>query len=143
MHVDDRVPFLLGHVGQHAVAQDAGVVDDDVQIAERLDRRVDQALRALPRRHTVAVGDCLAAHALDLLHDLLGRAEIAARTVDRGAHVVDHHVGAVGREAEGVFAPDAPAGAGHDGDAPFTQLAHLALVSLMKTPRLGSGLRES
>ena len=36
---DDGVPLLLGHVGEHAVAQDAGVVDDDVEVAERVDRR--------------------------------------------------------------------------------------------------------
>ncbi len=51
---------------EHPVAQDAGVVDDDVEVAEGLDRRVDQPLGALPRRDVVAVGDRLAAHRLDL-----------------------------------------------------------------------------
>jgi hypothetical protein len=73
VHGDDRVPLLLGHVDEHAVAQDAGVVDDRVQVAERLDRGVDEALRALPRGDAVAVRDRLAAHALDLVDDLLRR----------------------------------------------------------------------
>ena len=88
---------------------------------------VDQALRALPRRHAVAVGDGLAAHALDLVDHLLGRAEVAARAVDVAAEVVDDDLGAVGGQAERVLAPDAAAGAGHDGDTSFTQLAHVIL----------------
>ena len=47
---DDGVPLLLGHVDQHPVAQDAGVVDQHVEVAERLDGGVDHALAALPRR---------------------------------------------------------------------------------------------
>ena len=54
--LDDGVPLLLGHVGQHPVPQDAGVVDHDVEVAEALDGGVDEALRALPGRDVVAVG---------------------------------------------------------------------------------------
>ena len=34
VHRDDRVPVLVGHVEQHAVAGDPGVVDDDAEPAE-------------------------------------------------------------------------------------------------------------
>ena len=37
VHLDDRVPLLLGHVDEHAVAQDAGVVDEHVEVAEGVD----------------------------------------------------------------------------------------------------------
>ena len=36
---DDLVPLLLAHVEDHAVAEDAGVVDEDVDAAELVDAR--------------------------------------------------------------------------------------------------------
>ena len=95
MDVDDRVPLGLGHVRQHPVAQDAGVVDQDVEVAERVDRRSDHALGTLEVGDVLAVGDRLTAHRRDLVDHLLGRAEVAAGTVDRAAEVVDDHLGAV------------------------------------------------
>jgi hypothetical protein len=61
------------HVDEHAVAQDAGVVDEDVEVTERLDRRVDERLGTVPVGDVVAVGDGLPAEGADLLGDLLGR----------------------------------------------------------------------
>ena len=124
MHVDDRIPLLLGHVGQHAIAQDSGVVDHRVQVAERLDRGVDQPLRTFPRGDTVSVGNGIATHRLDLLNDLFGRAEIAASAIDVAAKVVDHDLRAVGSQTEGMFAPDPSTGSGHDCNSALTQLAH-------------------
>ncbi len=73
MDVDDGIPFGLGHVREHPVAEDAGVVDDDVQIAEGVERRLHEPLGALEVGHALAVGDRLPTHRLDLGHDLLGR----------------------------------------------------------------------
>ena len=124
VHLDDRVPLLLGHVGEHPVPQDAGVVDHDVQVAERLDRGVDQPLGALPRRDVVAVGDRLAAHPLDLLDHVLRRAEVAAGAVDVATEVVHDHLGALASQRQRVLAPDAAAGSRHDGDASLTDPGH-------------------
>ena len=44
--LDDGVPLGLGHVDEHAVAQDAGVVDEHVEPAEGLDGGADQLLGA-------------------------------------------------------------------------------------------------
>ena len=77
--VDDRVPLGLGHVGDHAVAQDARVVDEHVQLAERVDRGLDQALAALPVGAAVGVRHRLAAHRLDLLDHLLRGTGVGAR----------------------------------------------------------------
>ena len=117
---------------EHAVAQDAGVVDQHVEVAEGLDRGVDQALRALPRRDVVAVGDGLAAHARDLLDHLLGRAEIAAGAVDVAAEVVDDDLGALAGQAQRVLPPDAPARAGHDGHPSITE-SHVRSYPLSET----------
>src|SRR4029078_8258840 len=100
----------IRHVRQHAIAQDAGVVDDSVQISEVLDGSVYQSLGTLPRPDAVAVGDGLAAHPLDLLDSLLGRAEVATRAVDLGPQVVDDDLGAVCSKAQSVLASDSSAG---------------------------------
>ena len=45
--VDDGVEVLVGHLQQALVPQDAGVGDQDVEPAERIDRCLDQLLRNL------------------------------------------------------------------------------------------------
>ena len=122
--LDDRVPLLLGHVHEHAVAQDAGVVDEHVEAAERLDGGVDEALGALPVGDVVAVGDGLAAHRLDLVDDVLRRAGRLTRAVHLAAEVVHHDLGPVRRQHQRVLAADAPARAGHDRDSSLTQPRH-------------------
>ena len=74
--LDDRVPLCLGHVGEHPVAQDAGVVDDDVEPAEAVDRALHHPTGGLEVADVVGVGDGLAAHALDLVDDLLGGSSV-------------------------------------------------------------------
>ena len=76
--LDDEVPLVLGHVGEHAVAQDAGVVDDDVEPAEGLDGLVDHLLRGREVAHVGAVDRRFAAHRLDLVDHLLGRAGVGS-----------------------------------------------------------------
>ena len=70
---DHVVPLALGHVDDEAVAEDAGVVDEDVDVAVRLDRRVDQRAGALPVGGVAAHADRLAPGGPDLGGDLLGR----------------------------------------------------------------------
>ncbi len=70
---DDGVPLLLGHVHEHPVAEDPGVVDEDVEAAELVDRLLDHATGAREVGDVLAVRDRLAAGGADLLDDLLGR----------------------------------------------------------------------
>ena len=111
---DDRVPLLLGHVDDHPVAQDAGVVDEDVEIAERLDRAVDQALRTLPVGDVVAVDDRFAADGFDLVDNLLRRRDVGAGAVVGAAEVVDDDAGAFAGEEQRMLSSDSTACAGDD-----------------------------
>ena len=61
VHGDDGVPLGLGHVDDHTIAKDAGVVHQDVQVTEGLDGRVDEVLSAFPVGDVVGVGDRFAA----------------------------------------------------------------------------------
>ncbi len=124
MHLDDGVPLGLGHVGEHAVTQDAGVVDDGIEPTEVLDGGVDEALSAFPVGDVVAVDDRFAAHALDLFDDLVSRRLITAGSIDRCPEVVDDHLGAVLGEHQGIFATDSSACSGDDDDTIVAQSIH-------------------
>ena len=115
----DLVPLRFGHVDDDAVAQDPGVVDKDVEVAERLDGAVDQLLGTVPVGDVVAVGDRLTTSRADLLHDLVGRSSVDATPVVGPAQVVDHHLRALGGEQQRVLAPQASPGPGDDRDTPF------------------------
>jgi hypothetical protein len=75
--LEDEVPVLVLHVLEADIAQDAGVVDEDIDAAESLDGRLDDAVAILD---AVVVGDGLAASGLDLVDDNIGSldAELAS-----------------------------------------------------------------
>ncbi len=124
--VDDRVPLVLGHVRQHPVAEDAGVVDR--RRAGRRTRRSPPGRAARRRRSRTRSrrwrSPRLPSPSISAT-TCCGRREIVAGAVDRAAEVVDHDLGAVAGEAEGVLAADAAAGAGDDRDAAFAEAGHL------------------
>ena len=124
MHLHHGVPLIRGGVGEHAIANDAGVVEHDVEPAERLDGHVHQALGTLDRGHVVAVDDALAAGGGDLVHDLLRRRQRTAGAVGLGADVVDHDLRTLGGEGEGVCPTESTPGAGHDHYPSVTDAAH-------------------
>ena len=68
VYLHHQVPILVFHVLEADVAQDAGVVDEDVNPAERLDRGLDDLVAVLDR---VVVRDGLAASRCDLLDNLV------------------------------------------------------------------------
>ncbi len=73
LRVDHRVELRLGELGERRHAHLAGVVDDDVDGAERVERGVDDGAPTLGRRDGVAVRDRLAAGGDDLGDDRVGR----------------------------------------------------------------------
>ena len=136
MHLDDGVPLGFGHVGEHPVTEDAGVVDHDVEFAEVFDRLVHHALGTLPAGDVVAVDDGLAAHAFDLGNDVLGWGGVVARSVDLTSEVVDHHLRSLAGELDSVASSDPSAGTGDDDHLPVADshdrdpLRLLSLVAL-------------
>ena len=117
MDVEDRVPLVLRHVEDHPVAQDAGVVDQDVELAERVDGGFDDAFGAVEVGHALEVRDRFAAEGLDFVHDPLGRTGVRAGAVEAAAQVVHHDFGAVFRQQHRFFTSDSAAGTGHYGDS--------------------------
>ena len=78
MHLDDGVEVFGRHREHHAVAQDAGVVHQHVEPAERVERGADDVLRALEVGDAVVVRDGFAAALADDVDDLVGGALVGA-----------------------------------------------------------------
>ena len=109
---DDVVPVGLGHVEAHLVAQDAGIVDDDVDVAEGVDRLIDEPLAATPRGDVVTVDHGLATVVDDDVDDLLCGVDVATLTLERGADIVDDDLRTLACEQQRLFASDASSSAG-------------------------------
>ena len=105
VNVEDGVPLLVAHLLDDRVPGVAGVVHDDVAVAEGIDRRLDDAVAEVGLGDVAVAGHRLAAHLLDLGDGLLRR-----RLVD----VVDHHLGAVAHQAQRDLPADAATRAGDD-----------------------------
>lgn len=71
--VEDRVPQVVVHVCESLVAQNTGVVDQDINTAEGIDSGLDDILAIFAG---CLVANSLAAHLLDLLDHGLGVNEI-------------------------------------------------------------------
>jgi hypothetical protein len=122
---DHRVPLLLGRVGQHAVAEEPGVVDQDVEATEGVDRRRHQRLGLGPIGHVGPVGHRVAAHGADGVDHLTGRTRRTTGAVDLGAEVVDDDLRPLPCELERMAPTDATTCARHDHDPSVTD-AHAA-----------------
>ncbi len=100
-------------------SDDAGVVDQDVEASELLDRRVDERLCAGRRGHVAAVGDRDAAGGDDLGGDGGRRFGVRADALHRAAEVVDDDAGAPVGEQERMGPADPASRARDDRDAPL------------------------
>ena len=98
VHVDDGVPLGLVHVETHLVAQDSGVVDEDIEATERVDCLRDEGLSTTPGRDVVVVRSCLSAGARDLVDHLLRGSLVRTFTSGLTAEIVDDDCRAFRRE---------------------------------------------
>ena len=98
------------------VAQDAGIVDDAVEPAEMIGRRLHDLAGGDRFRHRLEIGDRGAAALLDLLDHFLGGCGADAGAVGGAAGIVDDDLGAFGGAEQRDLAADAAACAGDDDD---------------------------
>lgn len=68
MNSVDQVPIRLLHVLEADIAQNAGIVDEDIDTTEGVDGRLDDGLAILDR---VVVGNRLTAGGADRIDDLV------------------------------------------------------------------------
>ena len=106
VHVEHQLEVGQFHLGKALVAQDAGVVDQDVDPAPGVDSLLHHCLHRDKIRDGGAIGQRLAASRNDLVHDGLGTTE-----------VVDQHLGTTRCQRQRMLLAQAAAGASNDGHA--------------------------
>src|SRR5439155_1300296 len=114
----------------------AGVVDEDVDLAEAVVGRIDQPFELVPVADMAGNGQGLAAgRRLHLLGYRLAVVELAAG---------DDHVGPGGRQAEHDLLPEPPAAAGDESDAAGeVEFSHAAYARTSEdAAELGAGNRR-
>ena len=116
--------FELGelHFGESLVAQDAGVVDENVDASPARLRGLDHRGDLRGIGDIGAIGDGDAAGRLDFARHL----ERGLRRLAVAAEIVDDDLGAARGQAQSVTAAEAAAGAGDDGDPSVEPYRHLA-----------------
>ena len=130
MNLDHRVPLGLGHIDQHAVAQDARIADQHVELAIGADGLVDHGLGLIPVGDVGPVDHRLPAGSDDLGHHLGGGREVGSLAVAGGTQVIDHDFGPLGGQHQAVFPANAASAAGDNGHAAFAQSCHGVLPGL-------------
>src|SRR5436190_12941827 len=124
VHVDHVVPIRPAHAVEDTVAEDAGVVDENVDVPKGIDRRLHDRLGILGLGDRERRYDGLAAGLLDVLDGFLRRPLIAAGAVQRGAEVDHYDAGTLLRHQHRDGAPNAASRAGDDRDFPFDVPSH-------------------
>ena len=138
------VPFVLGHVEDHAVAQDSRGVGQDVQPAEVVDGRLDYLARGVELGDRVVVGDRPAAGLDYVIYGLVGGSGGRAGAVDGATDVVDNDRGALLGEQPGACGADASAGARDNRYPALKSVSHsmTSLFRLAESERNGADFRS-
>src|SRR5690606_38652548 len=105
------------HLGKGLVAQDACIVDHDVDAAEGIHRDLHDVGGGSRVRDAVVAGNRFAALRLDLGNHLVGRLGGTAGAIHRAAQVVHYHFRAALGQQQRMAAAEAGAGAGDNGNA--------------------------
>ena len=131
-----RIPFLRGAGNEHAIAHEAGVVDDRVERAECVERGLDDALAGIPVRDVIGVGHRLAARGADLVDDAFRRAlGFAALAVRADAKIVDHDLRAFRRQPQSIGPAEAVARPGDDNHPSFANTHYsLSIIVTLACP---------
>ena len=131
--VDDEAEILQLHLGEGLVAQDTGVVDQDVDPAPARHRRLDHGLDGDGVGHRGGIGHGLAPQGDDFSDNRLGGTAGSARSVPCPAEVVDDDAGPAGRQGEGVRTPESTTRSGYDRDPTFETHCHLSFSRPLPT----------
>ena len=99
MNVEDCLPLLVGQFVGHGVPGIAGIVDDDIELAETVDSRLHELFRKAGRGDIAGDGYGPAAARQDGIRCFCGHACVK---------VVDYDAGALLCKLQGGAGPDAP-----------------------------------
>ena len=124
MHGNDGVELLLAHVDDGPVADDAGVVHEDVAPAPGIERGLDDLAGGREVRDGVVARHGLGAERGDLLAHRRSRVGVRPAAAEVAADVVDDDLRALAPERQRDAAADTAPGAGDHRDLAREQRAH-------------------
>ena len=113
------------HFCKTFVAQNAGVVHQNVHAAPGIHRLLHHGLNGIKVGDGRAIGNRLAAGRNDLVDHGLRRADGAAGAVARTAQVIHHHFRAARGQCQRVLLAQPATGSGDDGDATLEIQTHI------------------
>ena len=113
MHIEDQLPVLRFHFQKGLVPENPGIVDQDVNRVEGLQRRLDYIFAAFNGGDTVIVCNGFTSQRLDRCNHLIGRFfGPLPRSVRRAPQVVNHHPGAPFGQLQRIHSAEPGAGTG-------------------------------
>ena len=80
MNFHHSVPFIDGHIDDHAIANNAGVADQSVETTEGTNGLLHHATSTIPVADIIIINDGFAAHGFDGCYDLGCRADVMSFT---------------------------------------------------------------
>src|SRR5947209_11968279 len=107
MNPYNRIPLLLGHIDEHAVPQNAGIIYEDIKSAELFDRRVNKILSSMPIRYVVVIRHSRPPGRLNLRDHRLRQVPAVPAAVHRRADIVDNDYCALRGELESLLPSNA------------------------------------
>ena len=110
VHRNNVVPLLLCHVVKHPVTQDAGDSNYDVNAAELVLCRFDDALPTVPSRNGIGRCDCVATSRNNVIYYLLGDRCRTTSAVQFSTDVIHDHTRPICRQFFGDSPTDASPG---------------------------------
>jgi len=92
MNIQNSLPVFRLHFEQALVPQNARIVDQDVNLSEGINGRLDDVRPAVRRRNVVVIGNSLSSQGLDLINNFIRRSgRSLAGTVPGTAKIIDHY----------------------------------------------------
>ena len=73
MNINNRVDHVIIHLVERFIAQDAGVIDDDINFAKGVNGSLDNGSATVGRRYGIMVCDGIPTASLNFIHHLLRR----------------------------------------------------------------------
>src|SRR6267142_762884 len=123
-HVDNRLPFLNGHLVEHPIAQDARVVYEYVDPSKGIHCCLNNARRRIPLCDTVGIFDGNAARRLDFPDESPRDAVILRRSSKTRTDIINYNACALRSRCERKLPTYAPARTGDNDNFILEPLNH-------------------
>jgi hypothetical protein len=118
MDLDHCVPLFDGHIEDHPVTDDPGIVHHHVYASPKLQSHVEERPGPFRFGDVFEVRMGLPTDRPNLLHDSRGRPGIRSRAVPLATQIVDHNPGSFPSEQQRLAPADAPPCTGDERDLP-------------------------